>query len=188
MVQLMVALLWLAGHASAAEVAFIESYDLNGKRIQLEPNGQFMHVAIRVGDYWLHAHPASGVELIPTLERYGHRIIRLINEDVPEPSPELFFHWLGKGFDHAFTWEDPERTYCSRLVANMLGIAPLPMQFAAERWQVVQQKRIGSLGLSPDDLYSILLDKGYTEDKADCASFMATDGGKVNDKATRLYQ
>jgi hypothetical protein len=186
MILFFIALFGLADPTAAAEVAFIESYDHNGRRVQLELNGQFMHVAIRVGAYWFHAHPSTGVELTPTLERYGHRIVRLVNKAISDPSSEQVYRWLGKGFDHSYSWGNHDSTYCSRLVANLLGIGPLPMQFAAERWQVIPQKPVGELGLSPDDLFRILRSSGYSENKEDCASFLASDEDRG--RTLRMYQ
>lgn len=185
MVQLFTAFLSLASSAPAAEVAFIEFYKENGQLVQLEPGGRFMHVGIRIGDYWLHAHPHTGVELTSSLERFGHRIVRLANHEVPEPRREQIYYWLGKGFDFSYRWNCTDATYCSRLVADLLDVSPLPMFFEADHWRNVEGKPIGELGVSPDDLFQILLAAGYAEQDEDCPSLLA----KVSfGKAARLYQ
>src|SRR5690349_15065403 len=121
-------LILLPFRALAAEVAFLEER-LGGHLVQLEPNGRFFHVAIRYGDKWFHAHPHGGVTLIDDLDRYGDQIVVLRNDSVPGPTPAQVRRWLGKGFDTDFSWNNPYGTYCSRLVAEILGVPPQPMEF-----------------------------------------------------------
>src|SRR6185437_157550 len=77
-----------AWYASASDVAFLEYYLPDGRPVQLEPGGRFMHTAIRYRGHWLHAHPHRGVELIDDLFEYGHAVQILHNPDIPEPTPE----------------------------------------------------------------------------------------------------
>src|SRR6266404_5567871 len=147
--------LYLGMNSHAAEVAFLEIHDRNGRPVQLEPGGRFMHVAIRIGDKWLHAHSRAGVELFDDLDEVGNRALILRNRSVPEPTWIDYQHWLGKSFDFRYSWTRPDATYCSRLVADLLGVAPLPMEFAAEIWKdhVYREEALGTKGLSPDDLF-----------------------------------
>ncbi len=146
--------------AMAAEVVFIEAYQ-DGKLIQLEPNGRFYHVAIRVGDKWVHAHPHRGVDVVDDLTIYGHKFYYLHNEAVPEPSKEWLAKWVGKPFDFFFRWGNPTATYCTRLIAEFFGIRPHPMQFKADHWAEKYGLARGELGLSPDDLYNELIERDF---------------------------
>lgn len=163
--------------AKSAEVAFIEYHNEFGQPVQLEPDGRFMHVAIRVGGFWFHAHTHEGVALVESLEKYGHRIVRLEHPGVPDPTPLQVLKWLGKPFDYTYDWRHPHATYCSRLVAEILKIEPRPMSFSAEHWRQSHHKPEGHLGLSPDDLYEILQARGFKPARRDCEDFLAR---KVN--------
>ncbi|MGZ3723930.1 MAG: hypothetical protein ACXVA9_13395, partial [Bdellovibrionales bacterium] len=98
-------------HAHAVEVAFLEVHDQHGRPIQLEPGGRFMHVAIRYGKHWLHAHSRGGVELIDDFKGIGDKVIILDNPRMPEPTLQDFEFWLGKPFDYKYIWENPQATY-----------------------------------------------------------------------------
>lgn len=154
-------LLPMARGVLAAEVVFLEIHDREGKPIQLEPEGRFAHVAIRTGEKWLHAYPYEGVTLIDDFGDYGHAYMRMRNSSIPDPSPEKIKAWLGKPFDHLFLWDNPMATYCSRLVADLLDIAPRPMDFDSSYWRTVQGAPKGRLGLSPDELFVELWRRGF---------------------------
>lgn len=47
-------------------VAFLQVRNYHGQVVQLEPGGQFAHMAISFKGMWLHAHPLKGVELVST--------------------------------------------------------------------------------------------------------------------------
>jgi hypothetical protein len=149
--------------AYAADVAFFEVHDKSGKPFQLEPGGRFMHVAIRYGDLWLHAHPKGGVSLIRDITMYGDETVILRDSRRPDPSFSTFVSWLGKPFDYSYRWGNPASTYCSRIVAEVLGIEPLIMDFSSEHWKLHLGRNEGGLGLSPDDLYKILREAGWLE-------------------------
>jgi hypothetical protein len=154
-------LLIICASAPAAQVAFLEVIE-DGKTVQLEPGGQFFHVAIRYKDKWLHAHTYHGVSLVESLDRYGDNAVVLTNSNVPDPSDELVAKLLGRKFDFSFRWNDPESTYCTKLVAEILGVPPRPMTFAAPIWQTLPHGNSGELGLSPDELFHDLVNRGYT--------------------------
>lgn len=173
MLALIVAIGMLSFTASAVEVAFLEFHNEDGRRVELEPGGRFVHVAIRIDGRWLHAHTHEGVALIDSLEEYGHRIIRLENPLLPDPKLDQFVYWLGKPFDMTYSWRNPKATYCTRLVAELLNVPPQPMQFASDHWRLASVKPIGEPGLSPDDLFRILKQRGFKESARSCEDFLA---------------
>lgn len=145
----------------AAEVAFLELHSADGRPVQLEPGGRFGHVAIRYRGQWLHAHPHCGVELTDSLEEYGDQVVVIKNEARPEPTDEQVLIWLGKPFDRTYRWDNPIATYCTRLVAELLGVKPTPMLFSSELWQNHFMRTVGTPGLSPDELYRALLEQDF---------------------------
>jgi len=146
--------------AFAAKVAFIE-VDHQGRRIELEPGGRFFHVAIRYKGFWLQAHPHGGVSLVKDIKPYGDRFTFLEKTDESEPAPEYVAKWLGKPFDYTYRWDHPAANYCTRLVAEALGVPPQPMDFSAAIWDRHFVRPQGEPGLSPDKLYVALLARGY---------------------------
>jgi hypothetical protein len=160
--------LFISMQAYAVDVAFLEVHGKNGKPLQLEPGGRFMHVAIRYGGLWLQAHPQGGVNLVRDIEMYGDVIVILRDSRRPDPRLSAFVSWLGKPFDYSYRWDNPAATYCTRMVAEVLGIKPLMMEFSSEHWKLHRSPNAGGLGLSPDDLYKILREDGWTEVE-DCA-------------------
>lgn len=146
--------------AVAADVAFIEFRDSRGKPIVLETGGRFAHVAIRVGDQWLHAHPRGGVMLSKDLSGFGMVRQILRNPSVPEPSAEWVQSQLGLPYDFNYSWDASDRTYCSKLVGQYLGLPPHPMQFDAPIWRQLPgiEKHAGEPGLSPDGVWFALKD------------------------------
>jgi hypothetical protein len=147
--------------AHAADVAFLEAHDQNGKILELEPGGRFFHVAIRVGDQWLHAHPKGGVRLVSDLSPYGDAMTILRDNSVADPQLARFMSWLGKPFDFAFSWSNSQATYCTRLVAELLDVPPQTMHYSSETWKMHAFRNDGAPGLSPDDLYRALWRRGY---------------------------
>lgn len=144
--------------ALAAEVAFLEVRDQTGALVQLEPAGRFAHVAIRVRAHWLHAHPATGVELSDDLEHFGKVSLILTNSGLPDPDLELAQRLVGRPYDPGYEWNSEKHFYCSKLVAKLLGVSPMPMRFDAQIWSGrVPPALSGQMGLSPDDLFRILL-------------------------------
>ncbi len=138
-------------------VAFLEVRDYNGKVVQLEPGGQFAHVAISYKDGWLHAHPVRGVEFIhrKTLERIGAIKVGISLPNAPEITEAIANKYLGKAYDSEFSWTD-DKMYCSELVAKILGFPPEPMYFDPKLWPPQYDALNGLPGISPDDLYERL--------------------------------
>jgi hypothetical protein len=139
---------------AAIDVAFIEVRNYKGEVVRLEPEGRYAHVAISFRGYWLHAHPLRGVELVTAvaLEKIGQikSIVRVDEER--ELHFEQIILFLGKPYDSEYSWED-DRIYCSELVAKLLLIPPMPMNFKSEVWPGHYKKWQGRSGISPDDLF-----------------------------------
>lgn len=164
----------------AATVAFLE-LQRDGRRVELERGGRygdrFGHVAIRVGRQWLHAHPDGGVTLVDDIADYGFGVVVLTNVQWPDPSETEVRRWLGKPFDRKYRWNNPEATYCSRLVADLLHVLPEPMNFDAPVWDPVREfMPVGQLGVSPGDVWDALVARGFRETTpppSRCASALA---------------
>lgn len=142
---------------ASVEVAFIELKNYQGQVVQLEPNGQFAHIAISYQGVWLHSHPIRGVELTTEhmLQKMGtiKQVITVPNlAALDEAQVEKF---IGKPYDGNYSWDD-EKIYCSELIAKLLGIKPQPMKFDPSLWPASFQKMKGQLGISPDDIFKIL--------------------------------
>lgn len=153
-------LIFVVNSGFAAEVVFVVGHR-DGRLVQLEPDGRFFHVAIRYQGRWLQAHSHNGVELVDTILPFGDGFQILRHPDVPEPSSAQIEAWLGKGFDQSYSWDCATATYCTRLVANLLGVPPRPMTFDAEVWARYGMAPRGALGLSPDELHAELIARGF---------------------------
>jgi hypothetical protein len=143
-------------------VAWLEIKDKSGTPVQLEPDFYYAHVAIGIGNRWLHAHPNRGVELVDreTLNSLGEIQEILASEDENEKYLNQIENYLGKPFDSEFDWSD-EKIYCAELVAKLLNVPPSPMHFDNKYWNPWYQKYEGKPGSSPSKLYSELKSRGY---------------------------
>lgn len=142
------------------EVAFIEVRNYHGEVVQLEPDGQFAHIAISYKNGWLHAHPIRGVELVDRTEIEKMGLIKkiiLISEQ-NNLNKKNVNRFLGKPYDSDFSWSD-NKIYCSELVAKLLNLKPTPMTFDSEIWLDKQSTTRDKLGLSPDDIYKELVQR-----------------------------
>jgi len=143
-------------------VAFFEMKDPTGVRVELEPGGQFFHVALQLKDgSWIHTHPYYGVQVVEDLRKIGEPKSMLASALWREIDREKIFHELGKPFDFKFRWFDPETTYCSKLVGQLLGLSPLPSSFSGAIWKSLDLDATNPVGLSPDDLFYLLLSNGF---------------------------
>lgn len=157
-------------HSQAAvRVAFFEARDRLGRLVQLEPNGRFYHVAISYRYGWVQSAPKVGVQQLndirPLVKLFGEPAVVLRNENLPAIGWQKVKPYLRLPFDYQFRWDDPRSTYCSKLVANLLDIDPLPMQFDSPYWRRSRTSYKAGLGLSPDDLFRILQAKGFTAEE-----------------------
>lgn len=148
---------------AAVDVAFFEVRLRDGTLLQLEKDGRFAHVAIRVGNRWLHSHPRNGVELVDSLREIGDAKQILSSDDEEEISAEIANEVVGLPYDFNFNWDDTTSTYCSKLVAQILGVPPMPMKFDGPYWEKFKKPaNEGQPGVSPDGLYRSLKSYGYS--------------------------
>lgn len=165
-------LLLVSFSTSAIEVAFLEVHDFNGRPLELEPGARFAHVLVRYKNKWLHSHPGlPGVALSDDPSEFGRVKSILIDPTLPEPDDKTVEFWLGKPFDHTFSWTNRNATYCTRLVAQILGVSPQPMRFEGAAWKRFPGPQPGGVGLSPDDLHAELLARDFRESD-DCARYL----------------
>ena len=145
--------LLLSFEASAqVYVAFIEVRTPDGKLVQFEPGSRFAHSAISYKGYWLHSYPPRGVELttFDQLQKIGTVTIVPLKNVAPLTQAEVS-KYLGKPFDYYYSWND-DSIYCSELIAKLLRIKPVPMDFSAPIWPKNYKKFHGMPGMSPDGL------------------------------------
>jgi hypothetical protein len=148
---------------ATVSVAFFRMYTPTDQVIQLEPGGQFFHVAIQLADgKWVHSHPYKGVEIVSRLDMIGVPTVVLTKEQWPSVSEEQVKPYLGLPFDFTYNWTDAHSSYCAKLIGNLLHLEPLAMSFAGEYWQGREHLQSG-VGLSPDDIYAILKAMGFSE-------------------------
>lgn len=151
----------VAPAVAPVEVVFFELYD-KGKRVELEAGGQYYHVAIKTEAGWLHSHPgAEGVTFLKDLSQISKKFVILENPNAKAVSLMDVHRYLGLPFDFFYRWNDERTSYCSKLVAQILGIPPKPMSFSSEHWGQAFGIERGEVGLSPDDLFDALLERGY---------------------------
>lgn len=158
MIKIICLLLLLPFFCTASiKVAFLEVKDASGKIRQLEPNGKYAHIAISYKEKWLHAHPFRGVEIVSQqeLEKIGTIKKIIVAQPHQSISDKVVRQYLGKAYDHEYSWSD-EKIYCSELVAKILNIKPLPMTMDSSLWPAHFQKMRGELGISPDEIFSLL--------------------------------
>ncbi len=146
------------------EVAFLEAWSRSGKKIELEKGDRFAHVAIRYQNKWFHASPANGAELVETFDLFGKtaKVTEiLVNENAPDLTADEVRIFLGLPYDFKFVWNNSGGTYCSKLVAQLLAIAPVVMRFDGSYFAGIKNLPRGEPGISPDGVHSELLKRGY---------------------------
>jgi hypothetical protein len=138
------------------QVAFLEMHDISGRRIVLEPHGQFAHVAISFHNLWLHSYPGHPVELISTTQllKLG-TYVEFVTVSIPPLEYNDISKFIGQEYDFDFEWTN-DKMYCSELVSKILRVSPRPMNFNAPYWPKSYRKKNGRPGMSPDHLYQIL--------------------------------
>ncbi len=154
-------LLFTASAFSEIRVAFWTTRDGSGKPIQLEKGGKYTHIAIAFEGKWLHSSPKNGVELVDEVEGMGKIADILVDVEGPPLDPSVIKDWLGLPYDPTYDWGNKTATYCSKLVGLLLGIEPQPMLFDSDVWNSQNSLPRGTFGLSPDDIYRILIKRGY---------------------------
>jgi hypothetical protein len=136
-------------------IAFLESYNSQGKLIQYEPGGRFAHTAIQfdeIGDRWLNAYPKEGVALISWEELNRRGIVAEIVEIPQQVKASQVMPLLGRPFDYWYSWSD-DALYCSELIAKIFNISTQPMKFNREVWPKNYWHLEGLPGASPDQIW-----------------------------------
>ena len=143
-------------------VAFFRFYDREGNLIQLEPNGQFAHLAIAYKGQWLHSYPWKGTVLFASLNSVAPDFEILTIRSLPDLTEAEVGPLLGLPYDDQYSWEDPGKTYCSKLVGKLLKLRPRPMKFEGKFWENRKNLPVGKLGLSPDEVYhQLIFNRGF---------------------------
>lgn len=147
---------------ASIEVAFLQTRNSDRSLVQLEPNGNFSHIAISYKGKWLHAHPYRGVELVSKneLEKMGEIKLTIKISNSSSIHPAVVKSFLGKPYDPSFSWSD-DKIYCSELIAKILNIDPAPMNFDSAFWPQKYKALQGELGISPDDIFNHFKAQGY---------------------------
>lgn len=166
---------FLASHISHAdqEVAFFQYRDSNGNAISFEEDGQFFHSAIKTKEGWLHAS-VFGVQLVQDIKSIHYPLaVILKNKALPAPIKKQYTRYLNLPFDSEYTWETTKKTYCSKLIANILKIPALPMKQSAIITPYNTLKLKDTYGISPDDLFEILTkEMGFNIQQWQCSAIL----------------
>lgn len=149
---------------SVVQVAFIEAYWPDGRVVEFGPGGRYFHVAIGIDGLWYDSFPnelVQGKQFLEFDESFTlgevleNRAVDLTAKDM-EP-------YLGLAFDKTFSWDKKGCTYCSKLVADVLGVPATRMDFEGKHWQGSEVYNKGGLGISPDELYEALISRGFVK-------------------------
>ena len=143
-------------------VGWLELKTPKGETVQLEPDFYYAHIAIQIGNRWLHAHPQRGVEVVSRekLENFGKIKEVWASDDEDSSYLNKIDFYVGRSFDNQFSWSD-EKIYCAELVAKLLQINPTPMHFDLDFWNQWYQQFEGKPGSSPSKIYQALRELNY---------------------------
>lgn len=146
------------------EVAFLEAWSRNGKKVELEKGDRFAHVAIKYDGLWLHAAPRNGTELVSEINVFPKDEITeiLVDDSAADLTDQEVRMLIGTPYDFHFRWDDTYGTYCSKLVAKLLNIQPQPMKFDGSYFNGIKNLPVGEPGISPDGVYRELKLRGYS--------------------------
>jgi hypothetical protein len=144
------------------QVAFFIKKTATGKIEIYEKGSVYSHVAMKVGDKWLNAHPWRGVELTNNLDGMGEIVEIMEDPSVDEPDQEFLDSVLGKKFFIFAAWDDSNIFYCSKVIGKYLNVNPLPIVVDEEIWQGRFQEYNGRPGLSPEGLHHELERRAYS--------------------------
>lgn len=148
---------------ATVRVAFFEAYDHTGKVIRLLPDSEYFHVAIQIENVWYHTDQMEGVTVLEAFNDLGPQYTLksiLVNNAIDLPS-SVMLPYLNMPFDLYYDWSNPKTTYCSKLIANILDIKPSVNLFQSTYWSQARGLKKGQEGVSPDELYAKLLEKGF---------------------------
>lgn len=150
---------------ATVRVAFFEGQWPNGRVIHLSPGEKFFHVAIKIDGLWYQSTPGKVVAPIKSFKvGAGMVLSEVLETSQLNLTAEDVEPFLGQEFDFTFSWASRVKTYCSKLVANILGIKPTGMTFRGRHWRgskKLKRLRKNSMGISPDELYKALIQEGF---------------------------
>jgi hypothetical protein len=161
LILLITSILFFSGHqlSAAVEVAFFQYINKDGKVMSFEKDGIFYHSAIKTKDGWLSSS-VFGVHLYQSVNAVSSNLAAIITlPHLDDLSTSVYIKYLNLPFDRSFKWDDPNSTYCSKLVANLLNIDPLPMSNSTAKTDVGEVHFDDTVGISPDDLFRIINEK-----------------------------
>jgi hypothetical protein len=131
-------------------VYFFEYRMPNGQVYSFDPGGRFYHAALKVQDQILEAHPFYGARLTGDLDKVGHLVAILHSKKTVKNFEAKVQAQLGKAFNLYSAWDDPNSTQCSKLIGQIIGVSPVPVEG-------------GNISLSPDTLYRELKKRGFKD-------------------------
>ncbi|MBC7458472.1 MAG: hypothetical protein H7235_09350 [Bdellovibrionaceae bacterium] len=131
-------------------VYFFEHRRPNGQIDSFDLGGRFYHAALKYHDQILEAHPYYGAHLTSDLDQVGHLVAILHSQKTVKNFDAKVQAQLGKPFNLYSAWDDQNSTQCSKLIGQIIGVSPVPVQD-------------GSLSLSPDTLYRELKKRGFKD-------------------------
>ncbi len=160
--SLSICILFSSVSFAQVRVAFLEA-QLLGKKLILEPQGTYYHLAIQIEDgRWLHSHPVlGGTRLTLGLPpKFG--LVTQVLEDYNRPLIKLsdIESCLGLAFDGSYSFKSRVSSYCSKLVGQILNIPPKPkMSFSGKVWENNYKVKKNQPGWSPDYVFQYLLNE-----------------------------
>ena len=105
------------------------------------------------------------VRVIESLKKFGSVAAFLYSEKHKIDQKKLK-KWLGKPYDTGFDWQNNNAFYCSELVAKLIQKERFrlkKMTFSGDYWKKHSGLPYNSFGISPDDLFNQLIQKGFIE-------------------------
>jgi hypothetical protein len=147
---LVLALLGSLSAKAQTTVYFFEYRMPNGQVYSFDPGGRFYHAALKFHDQILEAHPFYGARLTGDLDKVGHLVAILHSKKTVKDFDAKVQAQLGKAFNLYSPWDDPNSTQCSKLIGQIIGVSPVPVQG-------------GNISLSPDTLYRELKKRGFKD-------------------------
>jgi len=147
---LLLALLGSLSAKAETTVYFFEYRMPNGQVYSFDPGGRFYHAALKVHDQILEAHPFYGARLTGDLSKVGHLVAILQSKKNVKNFDAKVQAELGKAFNLYSPWDDPNSTQCSKLIGQIIGVSPVPVEG-------------GNISLSPDTLYRELKKRGFKD-------------------------
>lgn len=137
--------------SAGTTVYFFEYRNQSGDVVSFDPWGRFYHAAMQTPDGIIEAHPYFGVHIVKNLSKIHYRLAGALYhiKDVPNLSQKIH-NELGKSFELYSHWDNPKTTQCSKLIGQIIGVSPVPVEG-------------NMISLSPDTLYRELKKMGFTD-------------------------